>query len=154
MSTILIFDRAAKLLTLMKRTPIGLTMFGQYFAANNTASNSRGPWPEGVFKAEKLVKLPPGGDDPNGPYGPWFLRFIVPDRDGINDAIDIGSDDLPDKNDGPGIGMGIHSGRRDGKDTQGRSGYLRATMGCIRTNDEAMVAISGAAFPITLVVIS
>lgn len=142
---LLIFDRKNEVMSLLRQNDSGYFVITASFkAANNVASNSRGPWPAGLFKAEKLVRLPPGGDDPNGPYGAWFLRFIVPDRDGIDDAIDLGADGIDDINDGHGIGMGIHAGRRDGKDAIGRQGFKRATMGCIRTTDMPMDAIAEA----------
>ena len=131
---LIVFDRSRTFLEVFARGPEWLTLFGKFPAANNTASNSRGPWPAGLYRSERLVRLPPGDDDPNGPYGAWFLRFIVPDRDGLDDAVG--------EFDGPGIGMGLHAGRRDGVDALGRSGYLRATMGCVRTTDEAMSTIA------------
>ena len=137
---LIVFDRNRSYIEIFRRGENWLELIGKWPAANNVASNARGPWPVGLYKAEKLVKLPPGDDDPNGPYGAWFLRFIVPDRDGVDDAVDIGNDGLPDVTDGAGVGLGLHAGRRDGKDAQGRSGPFRATLGCIRTVDEAMEA--------------
>lgn len=146
---LLIFDRNAKTLTVLMANTLGARILGEFRAANNTASTSRGPWPPGIYKAERLVKLPPGDDDPNGPYGAWFIRFIVQDRDGIPDGTDLDGDGNPaDRNDGAGVGMGLHAGRRDGKDLAGRSGFERATNGCVRTTDEAMELVA-AHFKIT-----
>lgn len=153
MRPVLIFSRGKQLLTVLDISVLGTTILGEFPAANNVTASSRGPWPEGVYKAERLIHLPPGDDDPNGPYGPRFMRFIVPDRDGIDDALDLYSDGLPDPTDGPGVGMGIHSGRRDGEDSQGRRGHLRVTLGCIRTTDEATELLASLELPDRLVVL-
>lgn len=123
---LLVFDRPAAKLYIM--TLGGCTYWR---ACNNADSASRGPWPVGVFDAELLV--PVGGIDgsPTGKYGSHFLRYIVPGR----------------------VGMGVHAGRRDDLDGAGRSGPDHATLGCIRTSDEAMaeiarvVAAAGGALP-------
>ena len=154
MRTLIVFDRVNKLLAILSLTPLGTEIIAEYPAANNTTATSRGPWPAGLFKSDKLVQLDGEQADPNGPYGEWFLRFVVPDRDGVDDALDLYNDGLPDKNDGPGVGMGIHAGRRDGVDSQGRSGYERATLGCIRTTTEAMDKIATLELPLQLVVLN
>ena len=38
-------------------------------------------------------------------------------------------------------GMGVHSGRKDSCDAAERCGYKHATLGCIRTTDDAMKEI-------------
>ena len=144
---LIVFDRKCSYIEVFRRGSDWMELIGKWPAANNVASNARGQWPVGLYKAEKLVRLPPGEDDPNGPYGAWFLRFVVPDRDGVDDAVDIGQDGLPDVTDGAGVGLGLHAGRRDGKDSQGRSGWQRMTLGCIRTTDEAMEAVAKSFMP-------
>ena len=136
----LVFDRMHQSLIVIPECP--LDQIQVILAANNVVASSRGPWPAGVYQAEKFVELSGEAADPNGPFGRYFMRFIVPDRDGIDDAIDIGADGLPDPTDGAAVGLGIHAGRRDGKDGQGRQGFRRPTHGCIRSNDEGMAVLA------------
>ena len=84
-------------------------------AANNVDSRSRGPWPEGEFPFSYWVSH--RGDPPCSTYGSHgVLVFDVPGREG----------------------MGVHAGRLGVPDGRGRSGHKHATMGCIRTTEDAM----------------
>jgi hypothetical protein len=136
---LLVFDRRSAALLVLPERGRGTPTF--WPAANNASSTSRGPWPAGVFDAEKLMSVDGPGGDPSGAYGRLFLRFVVPDRDGVPDAVDLGGDGLPDAVDGAGIGLGIHAGRLGMPDGRGREGHRHATMGCIRTTDAAMAEI-------------
>lgn len=136
----LIYSRARHVLTVIPDA--GPT--SQWPARNNVARRGRGPWPAGSYHADALVRVEGREGEPGGSYGRWFLRFTVPDRDGIDDALDLGADGLPDAADGPGIGMGIHAGRQDVSDGLGRTGVHHATLGCIRTLGAAMEAIAAA----------
>jgi RHS repeat-associated protein len=92
---------------------------GSYDAANNPDSRSNGQWPDGSYNYERPTTH--AGDAPNSEYGSFGnLIFTVPSR----------SD------------MGIHSGRQDKPDGRGRKGPEHATLGCIRTTDEGMKAIT------------
>jgi hypothetical protein len=90
-------------------------------ACNNVDSHSHGPWPPGTYPFAWYDKA--AADGPDGAYGSYgVLIFSVPGRSG----------------------MGVHSGRYTVPDGLGRTGMAHATMGCIRTTDEAMAAIIGA----------
>lgn len=97
------------------------TVFGVFKAANNTDSSSKGEWPPGIYKPEGLVEVTGDNSLANGKYGRWFLGF---------------------KDFGDRAGMGIHAGRFARPDRAGREGYQHATMGCIRTTEEAMEFIA------------
>jgi RHS repeat-associated protein len=87
-------------------------------ASNNAQRSSLGPRPNGAWDYAYHKDHPA---DPNGPYGDYgIFIFRVPGR----------------------AGLGVHSGRRDRTDKEGRRGYNYATNGCIRTTDDAMKQIT------------
>lgn len=88
-------------------------------AHNNTATGSRGPWPNGFYGFLYHKYHPP---DPNGPYGSYGI-FVF--------------------NRPPCEGCGVHSGRANHPDKRGRVGTEAATEGCIRTTDSCMRFITG-----------
>ena len=97
-------------------------------AANNTASNSIGSWPDGTYS---YAYYNPHSDDadPNSAYGSngiWVFN-----RPGCQ-------------------GCGVHSGRAN------RGGPKAKTLGCIRTTDEATARLKqlSAVDPITMLVVS
>jgi uncharacterized protein RhaS with RHS repeats len=97
-------------------------------AANNTASNSIGSWPDGTYS---YAYYNPHSDDadPNSAYGSngiWVFN-----RPGCQ-------------------GCGVHSGRAN------RGGPKAKTLGCIRTTDEATAYLKqlNAVDPITAIVVS
>jgi RHS repeat-associated protein len=80
-------------------------------AANNTARNSNGPWPNGTYPFSRHQTH---RANPNGPYGSYGIDiFDVPGR----------------------TGMGVHSGRAD------KGGPIHPTEGCVRTTDPCMQGI-------------
>ena len=113
MST-LTFDRANDRIFL--RNDFGEAI-GDWEAMNNVDSHAK-PWPPGNYRFSHYKKH--ADDAPNSSYGSvGIFVFAVPEREG----------------------MGVHSGRRTAKDGRGRIGPAHATMGCIRTTDEAMTGI-------------
>lgn len=110
------------------------TTFALYGAANNADSTSKGSWPVGVYKIDTLIRVTGEDAESNGKYGRWFLR--------ANDFA-------------PRTGMGIHAGRRTKTDLAGRHSFNHATMGCIRTTDEAMqyIADHNDSDPVTKIVV-
>lgn len=141
-----VFSRKAETIDLIEeRGGIGAAIW-RFTAANRTASNSRGPWPAGVYKMDAsrgLIKVGGPQGSGEGSFGPYFLPFTVPDRDGLPDESDLDGNGNPaDENDGPGVGMGLHSGRLGVRDGHGNAGYLHVTHGCIRTTDAAMERIA------------
>ena len=87
---------------------------GTFPAANNAATGSRGPWPNGDYTYAYHTTHPDdAADSPYGSYGNYLFNL-------------------------PGcVGCGIHSGRASSTDRAGRSGVKYATEGCIRTTDAA-----------------
>jgi len=106
-------------------------LIGAWPAGNNVDSSSQGVWPEGVYTMldQDAAHLhgEDGGDTRDGPYGTQgiFRAESFMDSDG-----DWRS------------GMGVHAGRENDEDGLGRSGVEYATMGCIRTTEEAMEIIA------------
>jgi hypothetical protein len=94
---------------------------GEWDAANNADSSSKGPFPEGVFPFDRKAALfgEDGLDD--GPFGKYFIAFRVPCRSG----------------------MAIHAGRDDPHRTDGagRKGFRHATRGCIRMATEGIAEL-------------
>jgi hypothetical protein len=87
---------------------------GSFEAYNNVDSKSAGKWPKGTFKYERHTTH--ADDSEDSAYGSnGNFIFTVPNR----------------------TDMGIHSGRKNKADGLGRKGPKHATMGCIRTTDEA-----------------
>ncbi len=110
----LVFNRANGTLTLYDN--VG-NKVGEFPAANNASSDSKGPWPDGTYNYSHHVAH---AADPNGPFGSnGNFVFDVPGRPG----------------------MGVHSGRRGVPDALGRRGPQHATKGCIRTTDAGTQAI-------------
>jgi hypothetical protein len=97
-------------------------------AANNTASNSVGSWPDGTYNYA-YYKAHSDDADPNSAYGSNGI-FIF-DRTGCS-------------------GCGIHSGRAN------RGGISAKTLGCIRSTDDATAYLKAlnAVDPITSLVVS
>jgi hypothetical protein len=87
---------------------------GTFPAANDAATGSRGPWPNGDYTYAYHTTHPDDAtDSPYGSYGNYVFNL-------------------------PGcVGCGIHSGRANSTDRAGRSGVKYATEGCIRTTDAA-----------------
>lgn len=127
MST-LSFGRAAKTLTLHSSSG---AVLGTWTSENNTDSRSQGPWPNGRYGFAHWNAH--ADDGPSSAYGSHGIAvFDVPDR----------------------TGMGVHSGRRDNPDGLGRRGPGHATMGCVRTVDEAMARLRQThADPLTEIVV-
>ena len=112
------FHRASQIIVLIHSDGTNL---GQFDAANNVDSHSRGPWPDGTYTFVTEYPPPQGANDtPDSEYGdgPRFL-FDVPGRDG----------------------MEVHAGRASVPDGLGRIGFRHCTMGCIRTTRAAIQAI-------------
>ncbi len=79
------FDRTTGTITIYDNKGNSVAQFP---AANNTTSNSKGPWPNGTYDFSYYVPHPESGS--YGPYGSYGnFVFNVPGR----------------------IGMGVHSGR-------------------------------------------
>lgn len=115
------FNRSSGTITLVDRN--GSTV-GTYPAANNTARNSNGPWPNGEYSFSHHMPHPESGV--TGSYGSFGnFVFNVPGRSG----------------------MGVHSGRR---------GPGSPTLGCVRSTNDALEAISRlhATDPLTSITIS
>lgn len=111
----LTFNREAGTLVLTNNSG---QVVGTYNASNNASSNSNGQFPTGT--ANFLYHVAHPESDANGAYGSHGnMVFDVEGR----------------------TGMGVHSGRADSCDGANRCGYEHATMGCIRTTDEAMQEI-------------
>lgn len=92
---------------------------GTWTAYNNIDSHAtvKSHLPNGTYKIQDRFAPHRHVANPNGPYGSYgILRFDVPDHAGI----------------------GLHSGRANAKHLPGPQ---HPTMGCIRTSDEAMLAI-------------
>ena len=104
---ILLYDEDRQTVTAFQKA-------GEWSAANNADSQSRGPFPEGVFRFDRLAELFGLDGDTSGPYGRHFIAFRVPGRSG----------------------MAIHAGRDGMADKAGRRGFRHATMGCIRMATE------------------
>ena len=85
-----------------------------FAAANNASSTSGGSWPDGQYDYEKYN--PHAGADSDSAYG-------------LNGNFMFG---VPGRTD-----MGVHSGRANKCDKANRCGVDYATLGCIRTTDEA-----------------
>jgi hypothetical protein len=93
----------------------GTVTLGPYAAANFVDSASDGPWPAGIYTFAGHRDHPDdSADSAFGRHG--IFLFTVPNR----------------------TGMGVHSGRASVPDGLGRTGPFHATMGCIRTTDDAM----------------
>ena len=94
-----------------------------YQARNNVASNSRGPWPIGIFTFQRYDPKPEGLEpDPEGPFGAHgILIFDVPGR----------------------TGMGLHAGRATSPDGLDRCGIDHCTEGCIRLWEADMAQLLG-----------
>jgi hypothetical protein len=109
------FDRVAELISLTRQDG---SQVGSWPAANNVASGSK-PFPDGqwAFAYHKDHPEDPGPDSAYGSYG--IFIFTVPGR----------------------TGLGVHSGRASVPDGLGRVGPEHATNGCIRTTDDATLAI-------------
>jgi len=109
------FDRAARQIILKRQDG---SEVGAWPAANNPSSGHApfpdGQWPYGYHKDHPED---PGADSAYGSYG--IFVFTVPNR----------------------TGLGVHSGRADVPDGLGRKGPAHATNGCIRTTDNATLAI-------------
>ncbi|HEX5484435.1 MAG TPA: hypothetical protein VFX23_00420 [Limnobacter sp.] len=92
---------------------------GRWVAYNNVDSHASLRFiPNGTYAMKDTVHSHPHRPDPNGPYGSYgILRFDVPHH----------------------VGIGVHSGRALSKYLPGP---LHPTMGCIRTTDQAMRAIT------------
>jgi hypothetical protein len=113
----LIFNPATGTITVVNGNGVDV---GEFPAANNTDSQSRGPWPTGDYDYSRHTTHPDDGPDSAfGSYGNYI--FKVP---GCHDTC------------------GVHSGRKTIPDALGRQGVKHATMGCIRTTDEAMRLIT------------
>lgn len=97
-------------------------------AANNTVSSSVGSWPDGTY-SYAYYKAHSDDADPNSPYGSNGI-FIF--------------------NRGGCTGCGLHSGRAN------RGGIYAATLGCIRTTDDATAYLKALnqVDPITMLVVS
>ena len=109
------FDREANELTLLNADG---TRIGNWNAANNVDSHSKGIWPDGEYDFERCKTHP--DDAPDSAYGSsGIFIFTVPGRED----------------------MGVHSGRESVPDGLGRRGFLHCTMGCVRTTDEAMAQL-------------
>jgi RHS repeat-associated protein len=107
----LFYDSGSGTLTLYDS---GGNVVGSWPASNNAASNSNGPWTSGTYDYLYHTPHPESGlNDSYGSNGNYV--FDVPGRSG----------------------MGVHSGRANNCDKANRCGSAYATMGCIRTNDEA-----------------
>jgi hypothetical protein len=113
----LIFNPATGTITVANGDGVAM---GQFPAANNTDSQSRGPWPTGDYDYSRhTTHNDDGPDSAFGSNGNYI--FKVP---GCHDTC------------------GVHSGRQNIPDALGRMGVAHATMGCIRTTDEAMRLIT------------
>jgi RHS repeat-associated protein len=106
------------------------TLIGAWSAANNADSRSRGSkrWPAGEYSM--LDRTQPRtharGDTVDGEYGTrGIFRAQNFDDNGVERT-----------------GMGVHAGRQNATDGAGRSGVEHATMGCIRTTEDAMKIIA------------
>ena len=85
-----------------------------FFATNNTDSSSRGDWQPGTYPFSYWV--PHTGDSPDDAYGSnGNFVFNVPGC----------------------TGCGVHAGHANSCDMANRCGTAHATMGCIRTTDDA-----------------
>ena len=110
------FDRTQH--TVCARDADGHVIAGPFVAYNNVDSHSKGRWPDGMFVYLDYHSHP-ALSDPDSEYGSHgILIFDVPNR----------------------TGMGVHSGRQEVPDGLGRKGPAHATMGCIRTTDDAIAA--------------
>jgi RHS repeat-associated protein len=127
----LIFNPLTQNLTVVNGNGVALENFP---AASNTARASRGPWADGTY--EWSAYNPHPGNGPEGEYG----------ENGIN-IFNV-----------PGCsGCGVHSGRRDVFDGLGRKGIYHATLGCIRTTDEAtgfIQQLAASGYPLTGLTVS
>ncbi|MCQ8896779.1 hypothetical protein NQT62_10080 [Limnobacter humi] len=94
-------------------------LVGDWVAYNNVDISAKLRFiPNGTYSFIDTQRPYPHKPDPNGPYGSYgILRFNVPHHAGI----------------------GVHSGRSASKRLPGPQ---HPTMGCIRTSDQAMHAIS------------
>lgn len=95
---------------------------GTWTAYNNVDSHAtvKPHLPNGTYKIQDKSAPHRHAANPNGPYGSYgIIRFDVPGHAGI----------------------GLHSGRANAKHLPGPQ---HPTMGCIRTSDEAMLAIKDA----------
>ncbi|GLQ88967.1 L,D-transpeptidase [Dyella flagellata] len=95
---------------------------GTWTAYNNVDSHAtvKSHLPNGSYQVQDKTAPHRHAADPNGPYGSYgIIRFDVPNHSGI----------------------GLHSGRANAKHLPGPQ---HPTMGCIRTSDEAMLAIKDA----------
>jgi hypothetical protein len=113
----LIFDGNTHQITLIGSA--GNTI-GAWAAYNNVDSHATLQHiPNGVFTVQDRVVPHPHLPSVNGPYGLYgIVRIAVPGHPGI----------------------GVHSGRANARHLPGPQ---HPTMGCIRTSDDAMSAISG-----------
>lgn len=92
---------------------------GRWVAYNNVDSHASLRFiPNGTYVMKDTARSHPHRSDPNSPYGSYgILRFDVPHH----------------------VGIGVHSGRSLSKYLPGPQ---HPTMGCIRTTDQAMKAIT------------
>lgn len=102
--------------TLMITAPDGTQT--TYDAANNTDSQSRGPWPAGNYDFGYSTAHP--DDGPDSAFG-----------SNGNAVYKVKGC----------VGCGVHSGRKNKPDKRGRKGPQHATEGCIRTTDDATFEI-------------
>ena len=111
----LVFSRLIDSLELFDAKGLRL---GQWQAANNVASTSNGIWPDGRYDFDYWKDHPESGID--GAYGTkGIFIFKVHGR----------------------VGMGVHAGRKNVADGKKRKGPQHATLGCVRTTEEAMAKI-------------
>jgi RHS repeat-associated protein len=118
-------------------------LIGAWSAANNASSNSKGSriWPAGEYAMldQNTPNTHANGDTLDGAYGTQgIFRASNFDDNGVERA-----------------GMGVHAGRANATDGLGRSGFEHATMGCVRTTEEAMEIIAETALvdPLTTITI-
>ena len=105
-------------------------LIGAWPAANNVDSGSKGVWPDGTFTMfDKDKPYTHGGtkDTRDGEYG---TRGI------------FRADNFTDTDGDTRSSMGVHAGRENDADGRGRTGPAHATLGCIRTTEEAMEIIA------------
>ncbi len=117
------------------------TFISTHKAYNKVDSKSKGKWEDGEFDMKDTDKAFTHGeqkdkngikkDSEGGSYG----------EDGIFRAKDF-TETTGNKE--KRTNMGVHAGRKGKKDGKGRSNEKYATMGCVRTNKQAMKSIKKA----------